>query len=1077
MLIQPLKAISSLAGLLPLEIPGAIEPKPPAEKWGINLAAAVSNFPDKGMKVQIDVWSNKNLGDKVELLLNNNVVAHQTVTYPFELTERTTLFVPVGRFQTGEWLLTYRVARLHQQPELFTPSFKLDVKLEIPGGQDTDPGYGHSHLYMAFEPAEIVQDGVDKDSAKNGVDILIQARPGSGSNQPYPNIDIGDVITVSWGGQLVLSAPVTQAQIDDPQGNPIKVHINEATLLAAGDSDPKGLAVTFMVRDRVNNQSEDWCKETRIVVDTGNSRLDAPILKQALGNQLNLDTLGSDEKLILQVWAASAEFTVGDFIIMNLTGTTLDGDTIDIKVREEIKNVPSVVEVLLSNAGARALAKTQVRFAYDLERAGTIVQRSKGRFINIIGEPKRLAAPIAVNENGGAFDPDLPSVSIRIPFDPLIQAGMAIELKWFGKRPDGTTYDPLLDWFFPSEEEAANPDGFLITVDGKHLKPLEGGTLELWYILLSEEDGLIVRRESLHAAQLNVGDPRFELVEPVVQGEKDGALEPKDLPGGVSKVTCPNPIANPTKNKDKVTWQLRDADGKLIFEDFKTLNSLSAGKAVDFPLNAAFVQQHFEARRGETLRVSYQILRAESNTTSYSNPLVFVIGEPVSLEPPTIESVKGSPSEAEIPEGGSTVETAVTLSGTASKGKKVEVRDGAEAKGQPIADAKTGTWSLLVSDLIVATHRFTAVALYGSGATSEPPRTLTVRANVAPTIDSVKGSPSSAEIPEGGSTVETAVTLSGTASKGEKVEVRDGTEVKGQATVNATTGNWSLLVSGLTVATHRFTAVALYGSGETSGPPRTLTVRADVAPTIDSVKGSPSGAEIPKGGRTFETAVTLSGTASKGEKVDVRDGTESKGQPTAAPLTGIWTLLVTGLSVTLHSFTAKALYGGGAESNPPWTFTVRGSVSTGSENFETEPSRTLTTNSPIRLKSGLTLNALEISSQYDSPRITDQFGQAPGFGTNTFFMHFLSKVKFSLDAPVKIFTLAVKSYMNVGSTVVFYDTSDRPIKTVDISTEEGLQTTITCNTGQQIDYFEVKMGQMINNYQGWIFVDNITWQP
>jgi hypothetical protein len=47
---------------------------------------------------------------------------------------------------------------------------------------------------------------------------------------------------------------------------------------------------------------------------------------------------------------------------------------------------------------------------------------------------------------------------------------------------------------------------------------------------------------------------------------------------------------------------------------------------VDFSLNAAFVQQYFEAHRGETLRASYQIWRAESDGTSYSNPLAFVVG-------------------------------------------------------------------------------------------------------------------------------------------------------------------------------------------------------------------------------------------------------------------------------------------------------------------------------------------------------------------------------------------------------------------------------------------------------------------
>jgi len=81
----------------------------------------------------------------------------------------------------------------------------------------------------------------------------------------------------------------------------------------------------------------------------------------------------------------------------------------------------------------------------------------------------------------------------------------------------------------------------------------------------------------------------------------------------------------------------------------------------------------------------------------------------------------------------------------------------------------------------------------------------------------------------------------------------------------------------------------------------------DEKPTIAAVNGSPSGVEIPNGGTTVETAVTLTGTASKGQKVEVLDGTVSKGQATADPVTGIWTLLVSGLTVAAHSFTAKAL--------------------------------------------------------------------------------------------------------------------------------------------------------------------------
>ncbi|MFW6754563.1 Ig-like domain repeat protein, partial [Pseudomonas glycinae] len=73
-------------------------------------------------------------------------------------------------------------------------------------------------------------------------------------------------------------------------------------------------------------------------------------------------------------------------------------------------------------------------------------------------------------------------------------------------------------------------------------------------------------------------------------------------------------------------------------------------------------------------------------------------------------------------------------------------------------------------------------------------------------------------------------------------------------------------------------------------------VTAATAPTITSAKGSPSGNDIPPGGITVETAVTLSGVAAKGQKVDVLLGSVPKGQPVADPGTGIWTLLVTGLT-------------------------------------------------------------------------------------------------------------------------------------------------------------------------------------
>ncbi|WP_367084905.1 hypothetical protein ABV589_03540 [Pseudomonas sp. HOU2] len=910
MLVQPKKAIGTRA-LLDPEIPGA--KLLPDGKWAINRAAALLNFPALGLKVQVPVWSNKKIGDKVELLLNNVPVDQQTVTQPAEQTQRTTLFVAPGRFQTGAWELAYRVTRVAQQPEPFAPPLQLAVKLEIPAGQDTNPEQGHSNLHMAFRPPEIVQDGVDKDTAEKGVEIMVVAVPGSGSNLPYPDIAVGDVIIASWGGKLVASAPVTQAQIDDPLNNPIVIHISKDIILAAGDSGNEGLAVSFLVRDFVDNDSEDWCKEARIVVDTGNSRLDAPILKQADGNELDLDQLGN-EQLLLQVFAASSDdFKLDDIIIMHLQGTTLDGDPVAVDACQRIdKNPPLVVEVPMDNDGARALAKTQGVFFFDLERDGRIIQRSRGRFINMKGEPKRLAAPIVESAVSGALDPDLANVIVRFPFDPLITADNAIELLWSITQADGTAFEPELDWIFPTLQETNDPDGFIVIISGPdYLKPGEGGTLKVSYNLLSEgENDEVIRRPSLPAAPLNIGEPRLELVPPILLGEQDGALEPKDLPNGISEVTCPNPVNNPTLPKDVVHWQLHDASNKLLFEDHKTLNALSAGKDVKFPLNAAFVQQYFEARRGEQLSVRYHIVRDATDKISYSNPLVFVVGEVVELVPPTIDSVKGLPGEVEIPDGTTTVDTTVKLSGAGAKGQKVQIKDDETDKGEVTVDPATGRWELIVTGLSEGDHRFTAIARYGSEQASNP-WVVVVTENVPLTIRSMKDQ-SNWDIPDNGYTVHTIITLEGFAPVRQKVEVFLGTISKGLAEAGPDR-IWTHTVSGLTLnVLHTLKAVGQYANNPTSNLWR-LTVLNGVRPAITAAHDS-NGQPISNGGNTVDRTVHLTGTANTFLEVEIYDGAISTGKKVRANDKGEWTVELTGLTIARHDYKAKALYGSGTES-------------------------------------------------------------------------------------------------------------------------------------------------------------------
>jgi DNA-binding beta-propeller fold protein YncE len=287
---------------------------------------------------------------------------------------------------------------------------------------------------------------------------------------------------------------------------------------------------------------------------------------------------------------------------------------------------------------------------------------------------------------------------------------------------------------------------------------------------------------------------------------------------------------------------------------------------------------------------------------------------------PTLTNVQDA-NDKEIPNAGITTSTTLKLTGTAGKGKDVEIYDGsgpsAVPKGKATADATTGVWELTIT-VAAGAHRLYAKSLYHSSNVYSNVRTLTVIAVIVPTLTNVQDT-SGKEIPNTGTTTSTTLKLIGKASKGKEVEIYDGSGPsavpKGKATADAMTGVWERTIT-VAAGAHRLYAKSLYHSGDVFSNVRTLTVVVAVAPTIDSVKGSPSGVEIPPGGPTVETSVTLTGKASKGQKVQVLDGSTPKGEPTADLITGIWTLLVTELSVALHSFIAKALYGTGQVSTP-----------------------------------------------------------------------------------------------------------------------------------------------------------------
>ncbi|VVN47325.1 carbohydrate binding domain-containing protein [Pseudomonas fluorescens] len=691
----PISPDSSALILRELKIPGRTGPLPSGE-WGINIAAALDNFPRQGLQCQAGPWGAMNVGDLLKIFWGDGNQVQQESVDLAEKDKELTMFIPAARITDGSYNVSYSVTRLGDTPES-SEVMKVFVKLTRPGGHDDNDDPGHSKLIMTI-PQEILDFGIHEGNVDAGVSITIL---------PYPNCAVGDVCQVSWGGKFVLSEPLTQGQVDGKV--PIVVSIDKDTIVAAGDSDASGLGVVFEVYDVVDNRSEDWSPEQRVKVGVDKTLLSAPIVKEAQNNILDVDKLG-DKDAFVQVVANDGNYKLGDVIVLRVRGNPVEGGPVDLEIEgEPLDSVPSVPELKVPNAVVRQLAKTRVVFSYRLKKAdGSADLDSKGQFVRVDGEVQRLKAPIAEDAQQGSIDPELASTRIEIPFDESFAAGQALKLFWLGTRPDFSTYLPDLGLRPISNGDIDAGESLFITVAGEHLRQIKGGTLELYYQLLIEDAVLATFnrvnathaiRESVHLGPLNVGEPRLELPEPEVAGVADGAL-PADTPGTTLTVVYLNTVKG-----DKVTYEwVGSKTGKAT--DSIELNSFTAGKPLPFNIKAELIKGN---ERG-TVSASYFIDRAAGGT-SYANALEFRVGEAESLIP-TITNI--TDSKGEIEPGGSTFDTTVTVSGKDRPRQPVQTYDRDTAL-TPVSQAHVdGQRNSVMSGLSPVAHPIKVKALYGA---------------------------------------------------------------------------------------------------------------------------------------------------------------------------------------------------------------------------------------------------------------------------------------------------------------------------------------------------------------------------
>src|SRR5689334_14603155 len=174
--------------------------------------------------------------------------------------------------------------------------------------------------------------------------------------------------------------------------------------------------------------------------------------------------------------------------------------------------------------------------------------------------------------------------------------------------------------------------------------------------------------------------------------------------------------------------------------------------------------------------------------------------------PPAPPSIAGfSPDSSAVGDGVTNAQT-LKLTGSAPANSTVTVFDGSNPLGTALANG-SGAWAFTTGKLTDGPNSFKASDADAAGHVSALSQALSV------TVDT---SAPKAPVITSDTTLNTnAVSLTGTAEAGAKVNVFDGTVAVGTTTANAS-GAWSLTTNPLSIGSHAFTATATDAAGNTS---------------------------------------------------------------------------------------------------------------------------------------------------------------------------------------------------------------------------------------------------------------------
>ncbi|WP_339496306.1 hypothetical protein [Pseudomonas sp. RA_105y_Pfl2_P56] len=383
--------------VLALYPPRAPEATTPVVGANYGVPKHVYDLKPMGLSIAVDppLAGTVQAGDVIRLMLNNASTEATKTIQPGEENAVHTLYLPKGLLLPNQLnTLVYTITRDSQNIGTSTPELTLLYNDIRPGKEDLTPGDGaHSRLQLIL-PQDVIDDGIDAERAKQGVQVCFA----------YPYCRAYDVIRLNCNGQDVLrtvtatEAPATPSD----ETTTICVMVGEDVFQRAGDS-PKFI-FSYTVTDQLGNGPDTdspYSGAVEVDVHLTETRLVAPDLAENPDDPnddpstIDLAKLGSKDLTVL-VHAFATQWQPNDKIRVIYTASKLDSLVASHTVEADVGRIPFVYKLMVPNA--KVIAGSEVRAKYEQVRGGQVIARSDTTKAGVTGESTvELPPPFLVN--------------------------------------------------------------------------------------------------------------------------------------------------------------------------------------------------------------------------------------------------------------------------------------------------------------------------------------------------------------------------------------------------------------------------------------------------------------------------------------------------------------------------------------------------------------------------------------------------------------------------------------------------------------------------------------------------------